>query len=143
MKYELILIPLAIALITQLIVKPIIEAIRGRFSWKNLISYGGMPSAHSALVTSLSTIIALTEGIDSPAFAVSFFLAIIVITDAIGFRGYLTEHSKTINKLIIDLPDELEYKYKTLNERISHTMIQVIAGVITGFILTYLIFIII
>ena len=57
MKYELILIPLAIALITQLIVKPIIEAIRGKFSWKNLISYGGMPSAHSALVTSLSTII--------------------------------------------------------------------------------------
>ena len=92
MKYELILIPLAIALITQLIVKPIIEAIRGKFSWKNLISYGGMPSAHSALVTSLSTIIALTEGIDNTAFAVSFFLAIIVITDAIGFRGYLTEH---------------------------------------------------
>lgn len=143
MKYEFILIPLAIALLTQLIVKPVLEAIRGRFSWKNIVSYGGMPSAHSALVTSLATIIALTDGINNSAFAISFFFAIIVITDAIGFRGYLTEHSKAINKLIIDLPDELEYKYKTLNERISHTMLQVIAGVITGFILTYLIFIII
>ena len=142
MKYEFILIPLLIALLIQLIIKPILEAIRGRFSWNNLISYGGMPSAHSALVTSLATIIALTEGINSSAFAVSFFFAIIVITDAIGFRGYLTEHSKVINRLIIDLPDELEYKYKTLNERISHTIAQVIVGIIIGFTLTYLAFII-
>jgi len=96
-----------------------------------------MPSAHSALVTSLATVIGFQEGLNSSAFAVSFFFALIVITDAIGFRGYLTEHSRAINKLIIDLPDELEYKYKTLNERISHTVTQVITGVITGFILTY------
>jgi uncharacterized protein len=138
MQYQFVLIPLGIALLTQLVVKQLIEALRGKFSWKNLMAYGGMPSAHSALVTSLATVIGFQEGLNSSAFALSFFFAIIVITDAIGFRGYLTEHSKAINKLIIDLPDELEYKYKTLNERISHTMSQVIAGVLTGFILTYL-----
>ena len=142
MQYQFVLIPLVIVLLTQLVVKQLIEAIRGKFSWKNLISYGGMPSAHSALVVSLATIIGLREGLGSSSFAVSFFFAIIVIADAIGFRGYLTEHSKTINKLIIDLPNELEYKYKTLNERISHTVGQVIAGATTGFILTYLAFII-
>ena len=142
MEYQFILIPLGISLLTQLVVKQLIEAIRGKFSWKNLISYGGMPSAHSALVVSLATIIGLQEGLSSSSFAVSFFFAVIVITDAIGFRGYLTEHSKAINRLIIDLPDELEYKYKTLNERISHTISQVIVGAITGFILTYLTFII-
>lgn len=140
MEYKLILAPLLSALLTQLIIKQIIEAIRGKFSWKNLLSYGGMPSAHSALVSSLATIIGLSEGLNSPAFALSLFFSIIVITDAIGFRGYLTEHSKAINKLIIDLPDDLEYKYKTLNERISHTVNQVIAGCITGIILSYLIF---
>lgn len=140
MKYELIIAPLLASLLTQLVIKQLIEAIRGKFSWKNLISYGGMPSAHSALVSSLATIIGLTERINSSAFALSLFFAIIVITDAIGFRGYLTEHSKAINKLIIDLPDELEYKYKTLNERISHTISQVIVGALTGIILTYLIF---
>jgi uncharacterized protein len=137
MLYQFILIPLGIALLTQLVIKQLIEAIRGKFSWKNLLAYGGMPSAHSALVTSLATVIGFQEGLNSSAFAVSFFFALIVITDAIGFRGYLTEHSRAINKLIIDLPDELEYKYKTLNERISHTVTQVITGVITGFILTY------
>jgi uncharacterized protein len=142
MEYQFILIPLGISLLTQLVVKQLIELIRGKFSWKNLISYGGMPSAHSALVVSLATIIGLQEGLNSSSFAVSLFLAVIVITDAIGFRGYLTEHSKAINKLIIDLPDELEYKYKTLNERISHTVNQVLAGALTGFILTYLTFII-
>ena len=142
MQYQFILIPLGIALLTQLVVKQLIEAIKGKFSWKNLMAYGGMPSAHSALVTSLATIIGFKESLNSSTFAVSLFFAIIVITDAIGFRGYLTEHSKAINKLIIDLPDELEYKYKTLNERISHTVAQVIIGAITGFILTYLILII-
>ncbi len=142
MEYQFVLIPLGIALLTQLVVKQLIEAIRGKFSWKNLLSYGGMPSAHSALVVSLATIIGLQKGLGSSSFALSFFFAVIVITDAIGFRGYLTEHSRAINKLIIDLPDELEYKYKTLNERISHTASQVIVGAITGFILTYLTFII-
>ena len=139
MKYELIIIPLLMSLATQLIIKQIIELIKGKFSWKNILSYGGMPSAHSAMVSSLATIIAVNQGLKSPEFALSFFLAIIVITDAIGFRAYLTEHSKTINKLIIDLPDELEYKYKSLNERISHTMSQVLTGSIIGIILTYFI----
>ncbi len=138
MHYQFIIIPLGVALLTQLIIKQLIELAKGQFSWKNLTAYGGMPSAHTALVTSLTTIIGIQEGLNNPSFALSFFFAVIVITDAIGFRGYLTEHSKTINKLIIDLPDELEYKYKTLNERISHTITQVITGALTGIVLTYL-----
>ena len=143
MQYQFVLLPLGIVLLTQFIVKQLIELIRGKFSWKNLLAYGGMPSAHSALVASLATIIGFQEGLNSSSFAISLFFAIIVITDAIGFRGYLTEHSRAINKLIIDLPDELEYKYKTLNERISHTATQVIIGVVTGFVLTYLLLFII
>lgn len=141
MGYKLIIIPLIVVFLTQFI-KLLIEGIKGNFSWKNLLTYGGMPSSHSALVTSLATIIALNYGINSTGFAISFFLALIVIADAIGFRGYLSQHSRTINKLIIDLPDELEYKYKILNERISHSITQILAGAIIGFILTYLIFII-
>ena len=114
--------------------------IRGSWSWKNITAYGGMPSAHSALVSSLATVIGLSQGWYSASFAISLILAIIVITDAIGFRAYLTEHSKTINKLIIDLPDEFEYKYKTLNERISHTLPEVLVGTIIGIVLGFLLF---
>ncbi len=137
---KLILIPLLSAISCQFIFKPLIEMIRGSWSWKNITAYGGMPSAHSALVSSLATVIGLSQGWYSASFAISLILAIIVITDAIGFRAYLTEHSKTINKLIIDLPDEFEYKYKTLNERISHTLPEVLVGTIIGIVLGFLLF---
>lgn len=137
---KLILIPILSAISCQFIFKPLIEMIKGTWSWKNITAYGGMPSAHSALVSSLATIIGLSQGWNSASFAISLILAIIVITDAIGFRAYLTEHSKTINKLIIDLPDQFEYKYKTLNERISHTMPEVLVGTTIGIILTWILF---
>jgi len=141
MKYELLIIPIITAIITQFIIKPIISIMRGNFSWSSLLHYGGMPSSHSALVSSLSAIMYLYYGFDSFQFTISFFLAIIVITDAIGLRGYITDQSKTINKLIEDLPDDLEYKYKVMNERIAHTIKQVIFGILTGIIITYILYI--
>ncbi len=140
MEYKLILIPILVVLISQIILKPLIEMIKGTWTWKNITAYGGMPSAHSALVSSLATVVGLNQGWQSASFAISLVLAIIVITDAIGFRAYLTEHSKAINKLIIDLPDEFEYKYKTLNERVSHTMPEVLAGTAVGIIFAWILF---
>ncbi len=141
MHYEFLIVPLIASLSTQFIFKPIIALLSGKFSWKDFLAYGGMPSAHSALVSSLASIIALKNGISSPEFAIAFFLAAIVITDAVGLRSFMTEHSKAINKIIIDLPDEKEYCYKILNERIAHTLSQIIVGSILGFIIAYLYFI--
>ncbi len=141
MPYELIIIPLLAGLSTQLIFKPLIASSKKKFSWKDMLAYGGMPSAHSALVSSLATIIALKNGFNSEVFAISFFFAAIVITDAVGLRHFMTDHSKAINKLIIDLPDDQEYKYKVLNERIAHTLSQTIIGIIIGFSISYLYYI--
>ena len=140
MKYELIIIPIVCAIITQFIVKPLISMIEGNFSWNSLLHYGGMPSSHSALVSSIATIMYLNFGLDSAAFAISFFLAIIVMTDAVGLRSYITDQGKTINKLIEDLPDELEYKYEIMNERVAHTIPQVVVGIFFGFMITYILY---
>lgn len=138
MIYQFIIIPIIASVFTQFFAKLIISKLRGSFSWKNLFAYGGMPSAHSALVSSLATSIAITKGINSVEFAISFFFALIVIVDAMGLRGHITEQSKTINKLIIDLPDELEYKYRELNERVAHTPLQVIVGSLIGIIIAFI-----
>ncbi|MDD3284849.1 MAG: divergent PAP2 family protein [Patescibacteria group bacterium] len=139
MKYEFLIIPIVIVILTQFVFKSIVLIFKNKFTWKNILCYGGMPSAHSALVSSIATIMAIRSGIDSPEFAMSFFLAAIVIADAVGLRGFITDQSKTINKIIIDLPDNKEYKYDILNERIAHTLSETLIGIIIGVSLTLLI----
>ena len=47
---------------------------------------GGMPSSHSALVVALAITVGIETGFDSPLFAVSAVLAMIVMYDAAGVR---------------------------------------------------------
>jgi len=130
-----LLIPVAAGLIAQ-IIKFFIKSNRQKFNFKGLTAYSGMPSGHSALVVSLLTIIGLTEGVDTPFFAIAFILATVVIRDALGIRRYLGEHGKILNILVRDLKDDnvLEQKYPHLLERIGHTPLQVAVGGLIGFI---------
>ncbi len=136
MKY--FLIPIIISLVVHGI-KLLLDLTKGRFNWHKATHYGGMPSSHAALVTSLATIIYLNQGL-SAAFGLSVILAIIVMRDAIGFRGYLSEHGRILNKLIKDLPDEEEYKYPVLQETIAHTGVQIAIGGLLGILLTITIY---
>lgn len=136
--YKIFLYPIIISLVVHGI-KMIIDLAKKRFSWSKAFGYGGMPSSHAALVASLATAVYLVDGM-KVAFAISVILAFIVMRDALGLRGYLSGHSRILNKLIKDLPDEEEYKYPVLEERISHTWLQIAAGVILGVVLTLLFF---
>lgn len=135
---KIFLVPIIISLFVHGI-KLIIDLNKKRFSWANAFGYGGMPSSHAALVGSLATAVYLVEGA-SVAFAISVVLAFIVLRDALGLRGYLSQHARIINKLIKDLPDEEEYKYPILEERIAHTRLQLLIGFILGIVLTLLVF---
>lgn len=132
---KLVLIALISGLLTQLI-KFIIQALRGEFRWSSLQEYGGMPSAHTAFVVSLSTVVGMHEGIESAAFAVSAIFSLLIIRDAIGLRQFLGRHARVINMLVKDLPDDIEAKYPAhLIERIGHTPLQAIVGGIIGLVL--------
>jgi uncharacterized protein len=136
--YKVFLMPIIISLLVHA-VKLLIDLYKKRFSWSKAFGYGGMPSSHAALVSALSTAIFLMEGF-SVNFSLSLVLATIVLRDAVGLRGYLTEHAKIINKLVVDLPDEEEYKYPVIEERISHTWAQLLVGALLGVILILLFF---
>ena len=59
------------------IIKILVYLIKNKkFAWKDLIVTGGMPSSHSAFVTSLVTIIYLMEGITT-SLVISFELSTI------------------------------------------------------------------
>ena len=67
-----------------------------------MTSTGGMPSSHSAAVTSLTTAIAYETGIDSPLFAVSAIFAVIVMFDATGIRFQAGQQAVIINQMRVD-----------------------------------------
>lgn len=132
--YQIILMPLAAAVVSQLS-KFFIASNNLRPSLRNIVAYSGMPSGHSAMVISLVTIIGLIEGINTPFFAIAFVLAVLVIRDAVGLRRYLGEHGRIINGLVKELGSEhlLDKDYPRLLEKIGHTPAQVAVGSLIGF----------
>ncbi len=131
---KLILIPLLAGLATQ-IIKFFIEAARGNLRWSTFKEYGGMPSAHTAFVVSLTTVIWMRQGWDSPAFAISFIFSLLIIRDAIGFRQFLGQHGRILNMLIKELPDREERKFPSRPaERLGHTPWQAFVGGMIGLI---------
>ncbi len=137
MNYELIIIPVIAMLFNQAI-KLIIEFRKGTFNWMSPLSYGGMPSTHASVVTSLTTVMAHYEGFASPGFAISFVLMMLTVKDASGIRLHLGEQGKIINRLIKELPDTEEYKFPVMRERFGHKHIEVVVGIIISFLLTLL-----
>ncbi len=138
MDYKLIVVPFLALIIAQCI-KVIIDSFKGEFSWRNFNNYGGMPSSHSAMVAALCAEIGMANGFDTSFFAIAFAFTFLIIRDAVGLRRELGHHGKILNMLIKDLPDYKENKYPLLQERLGHTYLQALAGVLIGILIALVI----
>jgi len=117
------------------VVKTIIYAIiNKKLVMERMVGDGGMPSAHSATVTSLAMISALSFGFDSFQFAVTALLAIIVCHDAMGVRLETGKQAQIINEMVeaFEIWTKKELPEIKLKEFVGHTPIQVIAGMLLG-----------
>jgi uncharacterized protein len=128
---------LYIAVITCLIAqgsKLIIDFAKNRkFNVRVLVTTGGMPSAHSALVTSLATGVGQTSGWGSPEFAIATIFAAIVMYDAAGVRQAAGKQARILNQMIDELfSKDHEFNEDRLKELLGHTPFQVIIGSILG-----------
>lgn len=94
-----------------------------------LIGYGGLPSTHSAIVSSTAALVALREGIDHPAFAVAIALAFVVVLDASSLRRQVGRQAETINRLVEKVGG---YAEMPLRERMGHTKLEIVAGILVG-----------
>ena len=118
------------------VLKTILYAVmNGGLSIERLFGDGGMPSGHSATVTSLAVFCALMHGTGSHEFAVSAILAIIVCHDAMGVRMETGKQAILINELV-ELVEKLKLGHKLptieLKEFVGHTPLQVAAGILLG-----------
>lgn len=100
-----------------------INCVRVRRLAFDLIGYGGLPSNHSAIVTSTAALVALREGVGHPAFGVAVTLAFIVVLDANGLRRQVGKQAAALNSLAGD---------RVLRERMGHSRFEILAGIVVG-----------
>lgn len=104
-----------------------INTFRARKLAFGLIGYGGLPSNHSAIVSSMAALIAFRQGVDNAAFGVAVTLAFIVILDASSLRRQVGLHAEAINAFRRSQGID-----GSLRERMGHTRIEITAGIIVG-----------
>ncbi len=119
--------------IAQLL-KVIINAILyKKIVWERLVGDGGMPSGHSATVSSLAVFTGLACGFGSVSFAIAAILAVIVCHDATGVRHETGKQAMMLNEIIQILEAE-DLPAVKLKELVGHTPLQVLAGITIGII---------
>jgi uncharacterized protein len=105
---------------------------QGAADFQVLFRTGGMPSSHSAMVTSLATVLALQDGLNSPLFAVAVILALIVMYDARGVRHQSGQHARILNQILRELFSGQPISEQELKELLGHTPFEVIVGGLVG-----------
>ena len=131
-----ILITGGIAWLSAQILKTLIYAIVNHtLDFRRLFGDGGMPSAHSATVTSIAISCGLVCGFDSPLFALALIFAFIVMHDAMGVRLETGKQAKVLNDLIQMLYDNTPPEEK-LKEFVGHTPLQVVSGFVLGLVVS-------
>ena len=104
-----------------------------RLDFRKIFSSGGLPSSHSATVSSLATAVAKTDGYNSTSFAIAFMFAFIVMYDALGVRRAAGEQARILNQLVNNLSEHKPaYIKKNLKELIGHTPLEVVVGALLG-----------
>jgi uncharacterized protein len=119
-------------LLAQMLKIPI-EFVRShRWNWALFFGAGGMPSSHSALVTSTAAAVGLFYGFDNPVFGVATAIAMIVVYDATGIRRQAGMQAQKINILVEELLKGHPISEEHLREVLGHTPLEAMGGVLLG-----------
>jgi acid phosphatase family membrane protein YuiD len=130
-----IVVPFVVWAITQFL-KFVIAAFKGKVDFRYLYGSGGMPSVHSAVVTSLAVTALLVGGVHSAIFGVTAIFAAIVMYDSFGVRRSAGEQAVAINQIIQSLElDHLDHPNTHLREILGHKPREVTVGALLGIVL--------
>ena len=120
-----------IAIIAKFIITSVVNR---KLEWKKGVSDGGMPSSHSALVSSVAAALYFECGPASPVFALAAVFALITMHDASGVRLESGKQAKAINDIVEILSPQFEKlsDEDKLKEILGHTPFQVLVGALFG-----------
>lgn len=135
--------PYIIAIILSWVVaqgtKYVIAVVRHRTlkGYRQLYLSGNMPSAHTATVVAVTTLIGLTEGFDSAIFGLALTVAGVVMYDAVMVRRSVGEQGLSIQQLI----KESGSKVQLPRAAKGHTPVEVLVGGLLGLLIAAVVYI--
>lgn len=110
---------------------------RRKINFRALTTMGGMPSSHSAAVSSLATGIAIVDGLGSTIFALALWFAAVTMYDAAGIRRSAMIQAKILNQMIDELFQGHPISEVKLRELLGHTPFEVFIGMLLGVFVAY------
>ncbi len=122
LRTYIFLIPVIVMVLSELAKIAVEYSRTGKWA-QGVFQPGGLPSSHSAFVTSLLIVIARKLGTDSTEFAISFVFACVVWYDAISLRRSVGHQAELLNRL---------QAWEHLRERVGHSSREVLAGIVFG-----------
>lgn len=136
--YKYITIPLITLVLCQ-IIKFGIESIKSKkLKWGRLFNgSGGMPSSHTSFSTSITMLMGLNFGFDSPFFALPLVFTLIVAYDAMGLRIRMQsgKQAEAINLIVDELfSNDIKVNFGKLKEELGHKPLEVVGGIMLGII---------
>lgn len=112
-----------------------------KMNFSYLMTSGGMPSAHSSLVSALACAVGFTEGFDAPYAMIAVGLGLIVLCDAATLRREAGKHAELLNNIVVKLNDHFDetdrIEVRRLKERLGHKRREVVVGVVFGMTVAY------
>ena len=129
-----VVIPLLAWAFAQVLKVIINYIVTKELNFERLFGDGGMPSGHSATVSSMATMAFMAFGGSSYQFALALMVAIIVCHDATGVRLETGKQAVMIKELIksIEILTQKDLPEVKLKEFVGHTPVQVITGILLG-----------
>ena len=103
-----------------------------RFRIERLLDTGGMPSSHTALVTTLTIGVAYYAGISSAMFSITLIFSMYIVFEAAGLRQEVGKQARVLNELIDDFHETHHLNTARLKELVGHTWGEVSVGFLVG-----------
>ena len=128
LRQYLFLIPVSVMILSEL-TKMLVQYVRTGQWHAGLFRTGGMPSSHSAFVTSLLMVVERKTGAQSVEFAIAFVFAAVVWYDAVSLRREVGLQAEMLNRL---------QQWKHFTERVGHSLKEVLAGIVFGAVVTHI-----
>ena len=115
--------------------KFLINTVRFGRDSRSLIGYGGFPSTHTTVLSSVVFFAGFQLGWQSPVFTLGLGALVILIIDAHGLRRKVGEQAAVLNRLQQKVDPE---HVILLRERMGHAWLEIGGGLILGASLSWL-----
>jgi len=119
--------------------KVVVEAAAHR-RWRPglFLANGGMPSSHTATVTSLTLLVGRDEGWNSPLASLVIVFSLFVVFEATGLRQEIGQQAQVLNELMDRALAGNPPDRERLRELVGHTWGEVLGGALFGAVFTFL-----